>query len=358
MSTIKNLSSLPLNSSSFGLMWTEESYISECYEVFYEISCHEVVTNNLSHNDSLPVQRYIISADMSRHYSIILSHLKADSEYNCSVVPLYHNSFDTTSINSDLVGLVNITGYTLPKPLPTTIAELYVFTITNKGLSVLGTLLGTLRLDGNISTIKRLSMANDTIGFIRVFVLRLGRDPILPEGSPDKLYKVSSDFGTYISVHSRVDADGAVFRPYIAAEFDFEDIPDKFIIGGGALDKYNNTNGPLYLSDYYTIFVRFYAKSRLGRQYSVFISSVFSNPSIKPWIDERQLMHAAVAIDGEDHHTPHTALILSIIVPVAVVLVFIVVIGIIARKTSFMGRYVNSDLYIILFSLLCNYVTI
>ena len=166
------------------------------------------------------------------------------------------------------------TGYTYPRVPTIHLFEIEIDTAANwieSGFIMLNNL--NILVEGS-----------DAISHIQIVVLRLGNSPLRPSESPDDLYASMANFSTYELVH----LEGQVkdnYQPYVAAELDVQHLPNQFSVGGGHgvedLIEGQFFNGPLDTSNYYTIFIRFYAWSQFGRQYNVFISSNFSS-SVKP----------------------------------------------------------------------------
>ena len=249
------------NSTSIMVSWQSPLETHDCYTISrYHLQCWDmrqkrVVNRTIKHSEAM--------------YNITIIGLTSDHSYNCSILVYVADISDSlTSLNlpPDFSN-----GYTLPLPPEQPSPPVDSITVTGSP--------NTITL--NIEAFKR-SLNSQTSSNVRIAVLRLGSSPTIPQGTPDQLYPSDESFTTYKSVHS---VNTGSYLPYFAAEFPVNNVPNSFVVGIGNDTKKRQVsirNGPLESSDYYTVFVRVYAKSNFGSQYSVFKSTSFLTPPVRP----------------------------------------------------------------------------
>ena len=243
-----------MNSSSLKIAWNKFIQSSNCYElVHYEAQCWNTKDKDNVETKFVPKEAV----------SVVLTNLESDSEYNCTVNPFYNDLLGNKA-QIDLL-LVYVIGYTYPTKIASVGIDVALYQIAFK----------TITLDLSLSPFIKINISH-----IHICILRIGGDFSIPLlESPDRLYHSLNDFSTYQLVHSQDNQ--TQYKPYITAEFEARHIPSTFTIGRGDNDVSghgNYTNGPLKPSDYYTVFIRSYARSQFGKQYAVFTTSEFSSP--------------------------------------------------------------------------------
>lgn len=293
-----------MNFSSLEIAWNLV-FATGCNEIAsYEITCRR--TRPIRITDTVTISN--ISATGSGYYSIIVSQLEPDTEYNCSIVPLY-----TRPLNPGLIAgkgdVTSIIGHTYP--VTPSIASFDVSVTNQSGRWIAQ---GNILID-NFDSVKTLRSEVE-ISHLHVVVLRLGHAPLLPQTSVDILYNSLTDFSTHPEVH---DNNNSRHRPYIAAEFDINRIPDRFTIG--ANDGSTYTNGPLNTLDYYAVFIRLYARSQFSKQYGSFKSSGLSRPLLP--------FHSVTVVDDGALTGDGSSLESVVSVTMCVVLAMIVITGVI-----------------------------
>ncbi len=261
--TITDVNTNTLNSSSISIEWNQIS-ASECHQIlWYTITCT---------NTKVTMDYYTknISAKGYGHYVTTMTPLGPDSEYNCSIVFSYYSIIGNSTISDEQVEQqVYIIGYTYPV-MPE--KNGFDIVVSNSYISRLAEE-GTLFLD-SFDIAKKI---RQSIGLAQIIVLRLGNSSILPQGTPNSLYKTINNSTPYqSSTHSNATMLDDGYLPYVAAEFDFNEFPEYFIIGGNRSGSYSNKR--LDNSSYYTIFIRLYPWSRFDKLHTVYISSSFSIP--------------------------------------------------------------------------------
>ena len=290
---ISDLAMEPINATSMVIFWTPPIMANKCYMISkYAITC------NFGFRD------VVRSVDGTNVYTRVLSGLLPDTTYTCSVSQCLEDrdgnvaSFNVTPITQ----MAN----TRPMPLdPSSILD--ISAIESDGMSEPGTI--TISL-ANVRTVS-------SVSHIRIYVLRLVSFT-LPDGSPDTLYTHESDFSTYWAARSGMGK----FKPYLAAEFDFQDIPLEFVIGSGeGLGTTRQSDQPINLmlqtDASYTAFVRAYSVSQFRRQYDVYTSSEFMPPTAPV----REV--SAVKDDGASSST--ASIVASVVVIVLLLLVMIAI---------------------------------
>ena len=250
--SIVNVNSV--NSSSLKIAWNKFVQSSNCYKlVQYEAQCWNTKDRDNVEAKFIPKEAV----------SVVLTNLESDSEYNCTVNPFYNDLLGNKA-QIDLLS-VYVIGYTYPTKIASVGIDVALYQIA----------INTITLDLSLSPFIKINISH-----IHICILRLGADSsITPSESPDRLYHSLNDFSTYQLVHSQNNQ--TQYKPYITAEFEARHIPSTFTIGRGDNDVSghgNYSNGPLKPSDYYTVFIRSYARSQFGKQYAVFTSSEFSSP--------------------------------------------------------------------------------
>ena len=249
----------PVNSSAIQVSWSEPRKQTDCYTIqYYTITCQ-----NTGQRDSIYTTKVV--PNLRTDYDIIFTGLEADSEYNCTGTILYKDPFNIT-VNIDGLPAYDI-NYTYPVRLVTPQKENLELDINNE--------VGEGSASIDLETVKNVFNQQDT-SYIQIIVLRLGNSPTVSSQSPDELYPNMNDFSTYELVHS--ESGRLSYKPYIAAEISIDNIPDTFIIGSDSRKQETYTNGPLDMSDYYSVFIRAYAVSQFGMQTNVFVSSSFTSP--------------------------------------------------------------------------------
>ena len=252
---VSSLNVRSINSSSIQVLWAEPEHKTDCYEVSnYRIECSDE-TENVVSDVRLPER-------MSRNHTLDITDLEPDTQYTCVVSVTYNDLFGGVASINATPRSDNI--YTSPS-IPDIALEIMIETGDGEGEMTL--------------ELSNLRSSADSISYIHVIVLRL-TSLTLPDESPDDMYPSINDFTTYDAVHSQ--GSRVSYRPYIAAEIPSNNIPDTFTVGsgrGGARRRSNEYfNGPLVPDNYYTIFVRVYARASSGRQYESFLSSSFATP--------------------------------------------------------------------------------
>ena len=250
-----------INSSSFNVSWRTPLATSDCYNISeYEVCCKDK-------------SQQVVFYDSVRHIGInvsmalIIHGLHYDEQYNCSVLAILT---DVTNIMTSLgIDPQYKSGYTLPLP-PNRPDPPSVSSTTNTGPP------NTITI---VLSAFNVSVNSQNIAHIRLLVLRLGSTPTLPDINPDILYPSDDSFSTYEQVHNSNNSGN--YKPYVAAEFT-SDVPAEFIVGTDTDNRKRQVsirNGPLAVDNYYTMFIRVYAKSKYGNQYTVFNTSTYLNPT-------------------------------------------------------------------------------
>ena len=250
-----------INSSSIYVSWRTPLATSDCYNISeYEVCCKDT-SQQVVFNDS--VRHIGINVSMA----LIIHGLHYDEQYNCSVLAILTDITNTMT----LLGIdpQYKSGYTLPLP-PNRPDPPSVSSTTNTGPP------NTITIDLSAFNV---SINSQNIAHIRLLVLRLGSTPTLPGINPDILYPSDDSFSTYEQVHNSNNRGN--YKPYVAAEFT-SDVPVEFIVGTDTDNRKRQVsirNGPLAVDSYYTMFIRVYAKSKYGNQYTVFNTSTYLNPT-------------------------------------------------------------------------------
>ena len=324
MPEITEVSSHPVNFSSLEIAW-KQVLGTDCNEVSsYEITCHK--TRPIIITDTITISNTIIATE-SGYYSVIISPLEPDTQYNCSIVPLYIHPL-SPSLIAGREEVTSIIGHTYP--VAPSIASFDV-SVTNQSERWIAQ--GNIFID-NFDSVKTLQSEVE-ISHLHVMVLRLGHASSLPNTSVDIFYKSLNDFSNHQEVH---DNNNSRYLPYIAAEFDINRLPDRFTIG--ANDGSTYTNGPLNTLDYYTVFIRLYARSQFGKQYGSFASSGLSRPLLP--------FRSAIVVDdsaltGLDANGSSLETVVSVTVCVVLaMIVFTCVIAIILVKIKCAKRFVGN----------------
>ena len=252
-----------INSSSLNVSWRTPLATSDCYNISeYEVCCKDT-SQQVVFNDSVRHIGINVSMDL------IIYSLHYDEQYNCSVLAILTDVTNTmTSLGIDPQYK---SGYTLPLP-PNRPNPPSVSSTTNTGPP------NTITIDLFAFNV---SINSQNIAHIRLLVLRLGSTPTLPDINPDILYPSDDLFSTYEQVHN--SSYRGKYPPYVAAEFT-SDVPAEFIVGTDTDNRKRQVsieNGQLAFDSYYTMFIRVYAKSKYGNQYTVFNSTTYMTP-MKP----------------------------------------------------------------------------
>ena len=250
-----------INSSSLNVSWRAPLATSDCYNISkYEVCCKDK-SQQVVFNDS--VRHIGINVSMA----LVIHGLHYDEQYNCSVLAILTDITNTmTSLGIDPQYK---SSYTLPLP-PNRPDPPSVSSTTNTGPP------NTVTIDLSAFNV---SINSQNIAHIRLLVLRLGSTPTLPDINPDILYPSDDSFSTYEQVHNSTNRGN--YKPYVAAEFT-SDVPVEFIVGTDTDNRKRQVsieNGPLAVDNYYTMFIRVYAKSKYGNQYTVFNTSTYLNPT-------------------------------------------------------------------------------
>ena len=284
--------------------WQSPLETNDCYTISqYHLQCWDMRQKNV-------VNRTIRHSETM--YNITIIGLTSDQSYNCCI------SVYVADISGSLTSLSlpqNFTsGYTLPLPPDQPSSPVDGMTMSGSP--------NTITL--NIEAFKR-SLNSQTSSNIRIAVLRLGSSPTIPQGTPDQLYPSDESFTTYESVHN---VNTGTYLPYFAAEFPVNNIPNSFVVGIGSDTKKRQVsihNGPLESSDYYTVFLRVYAKSNFGSQYSVFKSTSFLTPPVRPE-SERPSSTADPSSSSSGGVIAGVVIVILLVVIVAVIAVVVVVV--------------------------------
>ena len=315
---IAEVATQTLDSSSFQIEW-DQLFSSECHKLmWYNITCWNT-------NETANYVTKNTTAKGYGHYTITMSPLGPDSEYNCSIQPFYYHLLSSSIISGSGDQQVYTIGYTFPITPEHNGFDIVVTNTYNRLVNR-----GTLLLN-SFDFVKKVRQTN-SVGLVRVIVVRLGNSSTLPSGIPNDSYDESSyNLSSYHSVHSNPTNDD--YRPYIAAEFDFNLFPEYFIIGGGGN---NSTNGPLDISNYYTVFIRLYPWSKFNERRTVYISSSFSTPL-------RPFSRASTSLRSATNDTTNTtqAVTTSMAVILIIVCIFFAVVVLILAKNKCASRYVT-----------------
>ena len=215
----------------------------------------------------------MVPSNGTHSHSVMFTSLESDSGYNCTVAPIYTDLLG----NVARIGLSSTAydiGNTYPSVPRVNMNRIQVETDSNTESVIEGTAALDLREF-------RTSFSPEDFSHVHIAVQRLGSLQDVPSESPDEIYHSLSDFSTYEIVHLQ-DNNQQSYAPYIAAELDIDDVPDRFIVGsdniGGRRRQQDYTNGPLNTEGRYTVFLRAYVKSQYGKQYHSFLSTSFVEP--------------------------------------------------------------------------------
>ena len=118
---VTTLSTIPINSSAIQLTWEETRLSLKCYKLaWHTVKCWNIVAG---HKQETTIIYHWPSSPL------VLTQMQADSEYNCSIVPVYNDLFgNEVSINTRLA---YDTGYTYPRVHTIHLFEIEIDTAAN-----------------------------------------------------------------------------------------------------------------------------------------------------------------------------------------------------------------------------------
>jgi hypothetical protein len=304
MPEVSSLSVTSRMPSSIIVTWDPPTSSNDCYTLsLYWLRCHDDKGSLVSNKTTIPSDSTVV---------VTITALSPDSAYNCSVCVQVRDHYNTTMYLTSSYAV----GYTLPLPLTRPHPPSVPPSSSPSDTIVV-----------ELTDLKNSLVHQQDIGLVRLLVLRLGTTPTVPSESPDILYPSDDSFSSYQDVHDGLKES---YPPYIAAEYDnISDVPDQFIVGGeGTMRKRDVTpyNGPLADDNFYTVFVRIYARSKLGVQFSVFNSTSFSGPR------GIEITQASPSDSGGAGVAVAIVIILMLCVVCGVVVVIVVILLVVLKK--------------------------